>query len=108
MGVVDLAGPVLQLLDAADPLLAHPLDYPHEEVGPAKGDGDDGVSPVLVAGGVIATLAVTGGLIWVRERMRRAEASAALEGDAHADPEQQHPGPAVEPGDHPRPREEPA
>ena len=71
-------------------------------------DSNGGTSPVLVGGGVVLTLALTGGLIWVRERSRKAEASAALEGDAHADGDEQRAGPAVEPGDHARPREEPA
>jgi hypothetical protein len=106
VGVVDLAGSVVQLLDAFDPPLAHPLDVPHQEPVPIKDDGGGGTSPALVGGGVAVTLALAGGLIWVRERARKAE-SAALEGDAHAEADEQRPGPAVEPGDHPRPREEP-
>jgi len=106
MGVVELAGSLVQLLDAVDPPLAHPLDYPHQEPPPPKGDG--GTSPALVGGGVALTLALAGGLFWVRERTQRAEASAALERHADAEPDQQRPGPAIEPGDHARPREEPA
>jgi hypothetical protein len=108
MALIDLAAPALQLLDALDLPLAHPLDYPHVEPSQAKDDGG-GTSPVLVGGGVVATLALTGGLIWVRERARKAEqASAALEGDADAQTDEQRAGPAVEPGDHGRPRQEPA
>ena len=107
MSVIDLAGSAIQLLDAVDLPLAHPTDYPHQEIDPKPGGGG-GTSPVVVGGGVVLTLAVTGGLIWVRERTRRADESAALEGDAHAKADEQSAGPAVEPGDHPRPREEPA
>lgn len=106
MGVVDLAGSALQLLNAADLPLAHPLDYPHVEPTPQKSGG--GTSPVLVGGGVVATLALTGGLIWVRERARKAEESAALEGDADAERDEQRAGPTIEPGDHGGPRQEPA
>jgi hypothetical protein len=107
MGVVDLAGSALQLLNAVDLPIAHPLDYPHVEPTPQKEDGG-GTSPVLVGGGVVATLALTGGLIWVRERVRKAEQSAPLEGDAHAERDEQRAGPAIEPGDHGGPRQEPA
>ena len=106
MGVLDLAVPVLQLIDALDPPVAHPLDYPHVEPTPQK-DSGGGTSPVVVGGGVVATLALAGGLIWVRERARKAD-SAALEGDAQPEADQQRAGPAVEPGDHAGPRQEPA
>ncbi len=87
--------------------LAHEIGVPHQEPQ-AQGDGG-GASPLLVGGGVVATLALTGGLIWVRERSRKADAaSAALEGDAHADRDEQGPGAALEPGDHARPGQEPA
>ena len=107
MGIVELAGSAAQLLDAVDLPLAHPTDIPHQEPQPVE-DGDSGTSPVLVGGGVVLTLALTGGLIWVRERTRNAEESAALEGHAQPEADEQSAGPAVEPGDHPRPREEPA
>lgn len=108
MGVVDLATSVVQLLDAVNLPLAHPSDIPHQEYVPAKDDGGGGTSPVLVGGGVLLTLALSGGLIWVRERARKAEESAAVEADANAEADEQRAGPAVEPGDNPRPREEPA
>ena len=99
MGVVDVIGLVVPL--------AHELGVPHQEPQ-AKGDGG-GASPLLVGGGVVATLALTGGLIWVRERTRKAEAaSAALEGHAHADRDEQSAGTALEPGNHARPGQEPA
>jgi hypothetical protein len=97
MGVIDVIGFVVPL--------AHEIGVPHQE---PKSQADGGASPVLVGGGVVATLALTGGLIWVRERGRRADASAALEGDAHADGDEQRPGAALEPGDHARPGQEPA
>jgi hypothetical protein len=107
MGVLDLAAPVLQLVDALDPPLAHPLDYPHVEPQPPKESGG-GASPALIGGGVAATLALAGGLVWVRERARKAEESAALEGDAKAEPDQQRAGAAIEPGNDAGPRQEPA
>jgi hypothetical protein len=107
MGALDLAGAVVQLVGGLDVPLAHPTDFPHEEVDPKPGGGG-GTSPVLVGGGVVLTLALTGGLIWVRERTRRADESAALEGHAHAEADEQRARPAVEPGDDPRPGQEPA
>ncbi|HEX8742240.1 MAG TPA: hypothetical protein VF712_03815 [Thermoleophilaceae bacterium] len=106
MGVLDLAGSLAQLLDAIDPPLAHPLDYPHPEPAPPPDRG--GASPALIGGGVVVTLALAGGLIWVRERTRRADESAALEGHAEAEPDQQGARAAVEPGDDAGSREEPA
>ena len=108
MGLIDLAGSAVQLLDSVDLPFAHPTDYPHPDYTPQKSGGGGGANALVVGGGVVLTLAVTGGLIWVRERTRRADESAALEGDAHAEADEQRPGAAVEPGDHPRPREEPA
>ena len=99
MPALDLIGNALQL--------AHDFGQPHPEPVPKSGGGG-GASVALVGGGVAGTLAVAGGLIWVRERTRRAEASAALEGDANADGDQQRSDPAVEPGDHPRAGQEPA
>ena len=96
---LDLLGGALQL--------AHEIGAPHQEPAPSS-EGGGGASPLLVGGGVAATLAVTGGLIWVRERTRRADASAALERDADADGDEQRTGPALEPGDHPRAGQEPA
>jgi hypothetical protein len=107
MGIlVDLAGSALGLLDALDPPAAHPLDTPHVEPTQPRDDGG-GTSPAVVGGGVAATLALAGGLIWVRERARKLD-SAPLEGDAHAEADQQGAGPAVEPDDHAGPRQEPA
>jgi hypothetical protein len=107
VGLVDLAGSVVQLVSAVDLPLAHPTDIPHQEPTTSSDDGG-GTSPVLVGGGVAVTLALSGGLIWIRERARKAEESAALEAHANAEPDEQRAGPAVEPGDDPRPREEPA
>jgi hypothetical protein len=98
MGVIDVLGQVLPL--------AHEIGLPHQE--PKSQSDGGGASPALVGGGVAATLALTGGLIWVRERSRKADASAALEGDAHADGDEQRAGAALEPGDHARARQEPA
>ena len=99
MGVLDVLGVVVPL--------AHEIGVPHQE--PQSQSDGGGASPLLVGGGVAATLALTGGLIWVRERTRRADAaSAALEGDARADRDKQDAGAALEPGDHARPGQEPA
>ena len=99
MPALDLIGNALQL--------AHDFGQPHPEPVPKSGGGG-GASAALVGGGVAATLAVAGGLIWVRERTRRADASTALEGDAHADRDEQRAGAAVEPRDNPRAGQEPA
>jgi hypothetical protein len=88
--LLELVDTVLDLLP-----LAHPTDVPHVEPAPQSDDGG-GASPVLVGGGVLATLVLAGGLIWVRQR---AEAAAALERDAQADGDEQGTGAAVEPGD---------
>ena len=101
MPSLDVAGALLQLVN--DLPLAHPLDVPHQE---PKGDG--GGSPVLIGGGIAGTLALAGGLIWVRQRALKAEGSAPLEGDAHAEGHEQSAGPAVEPGHDAGPRQEPA
>jgi hypothetical protein len=98
MAALDVLGLVLPL--------AHDLGQPHQEPAPSGGGG--GASVLLVGGGVAATLALAGGLIWVRERARKADASAALEGHAQADRDEQRTGPALEPGDHPRAGQEPA
>ena len=81
--------------------LAHEISVPHQEPAPA-GDGGGGTSPVLVGGGIAATVGLAGALFWVRERTRRLDASAALEGDARADRDEQRAGAAIEPGDHAR------
>jgi hypothetical protein len=99
MGALDVIGYVVPL--------AHDIGVPHQDPQPQSDGG--GASPLVVGAGVAATLALTGGLIWVRERSRKADAaSAALEGDAHADGDEQGAGPALEPGDHARPGQEPA
>ena len=98
MGVVDLLGQVLPL--------AHDIGAPHQETAPKSGGG--GANAVLVGAGVAATIGLAGGLIWVRERSRTAGESAAVEGDANADGDEQRAGAALEPGDHPRPRQDPA
>lgn len=99
----DIALGVVQSLVDVLPL-AHDIGAPHQE--PTADEG--GTSPVLVGGGVVATLGLAGGLIWVRERSRKADESAALERDADADRDQQDAGAALEPGDHPRAGQEPA
>ncbi len=103
--MIDLAAGLLQ--SVADVLpLAHDLGLPHEEV--ARDDSGGGTSPLVVGGGVVATVALAGGLIWVRERSRTADESAALESDADPDRDEQGARPALEPGDHARPGQEPA
>ncbi len=107
MPSLDVAGALVQLAGSvADLPLAHPLDVPHEE--PTQRSGDGGTSPVLVGGGIAGTLALAAGLIWIRQRALRTDSSAPLEGHAHAEGHEQAAGPAVEPGDHAGPRQEPA
>lgn len=109
MPSLDVAGVLVQLAGSlADLPLAHPLDVPHQE--PQK-SGGGGTSPVLVGGGIAGTLALAGGLIWVRERARRTDdsaVSAGLDGHSHAEGDEQAAAPAVEPGDDAGPRQEPA
>jgi hypothetical protein len=103
---LELVTSVGQLVGAAGDLpLAHPLDTPHQE--PVARD-EGGASPILIVGGVVLTVATAGGLFWVRERMNRLDESAALEGGPDSEADQQDAGAAVEPGDHPRPRQNPA
>lgn len=107
MPSIDVAGALVQLAGALGDLpLGHPLDVPHQEPAPKSEGG--GASPVLVGGGVVGTLALAGGLIWVRQRALRDEGSVALDGHPHAQPDEQGTGHPVEPGDHAGPREEPA
>jgi hypothetical protein len=97
-------GVVQAVVDVVVPV-AHSLGYPHEE--PTQSDSG-GTSPLLIGGGIVATIGLAGGLFWVRERSLRADESAPLEGHAKADADQQDAGPALEPGDHPRAGQEPA
>jgi hypothetical protein len=104
---VDVAGALVQLAGALGDLpLAHPLDVPHQEPAPKSEGG--GASPVVVGGGIAGTLALAGGLIWVRQRALHDEGSAALEGHANAQADEQDAGHPVEPADHGGPRQEPA
>jgi hypothetical protein len=105
---LDFIGSVVQLVGSVDLPLAHVVGYPHAEPPPQQSSGGGGASPAVIGAGVVSTLGIAGALIWVRGRTLRAEESAALERDASAEAHEQGPGPAVEPGDHPRPREEPA
>ncbi len=63
------------LLDAVMAIelpLAHDIALPHEE--PQRSGG--GASTVVIAAVIVATLAVAGALIWLRERTRRADQQA--------------------------------
>jgi hypothetical protein len=83
MLLIDLAGSLASLADALP--LAHEIGYPHQE--PVKPKSSGGASPVVVGGGVVATVGLAGALFWVRERTRRADAEA----DAPVDePKTQH------------------
>jgi hypothetical protein len=62
---------LLALALGADLALAHPSDYPHEE--PTSSEADS-TSSLLIVAGVVVTLALVGGLVWLKERARRAEA----------------------------------
>ena len=103
----DIAAALVQSVVDALPL-AHDIGYPHQDPTSSGGGGDGGTSPVVIGGAATATLALAGGLIWVRERSRKADESAGLEGHADADRDQKGPRTALEPGDHARPGEEPA
>ena len=81
MPSIDLAGALVQLASAVDLPLAHPADVPHQE--PAERPGE-GANPVLVVGGIAGTLALAGGLIWVRQRALKTDDSATLEGHPNA------------------------
>jgi hypothetical protein len=104
---LDFIDSVVQLAGSIHLPLAHSVGYPHVEPPPQTGGGG-GASPAVIGTGVVATLGIAGALIWVRERTLRADESAALERDAGGDADEQRAGAAVEPGDHPGPREEPA
>jgi hypothetical protein len=104
---LDIIGSVVQLAGSVDLPLAHVVGYPHIEP-PQQSGGGGGASPALIGAGVVSTLAIAGALIWVRERTLRADESAALERDAHAEADEKGAGGTVEPGDHAGPREEPA
>ena len=107
MPSVDLAAALVQLAGALGDLpLAHPLDVPHQE--PVQNTGGGGASPVVIGGAIAGTMALAGGLIWVRQRALKAEDSAGLEGHANAEGHEQDARPAVEPGDDSGAREEPA
>jgi hypothetical protein len=56
----------------ADLAFAHPADFPHEE---PKSSEADSTSPLLIAAGVVITLVLVAGLVWLKERARRAEAA---------------------------------
>lgn len=103
----DLAGGLVQALGDVVVPLAHNIGYPHQEPAPTT-DSGGGTSGVVVGAAVVSTLALAGGLIWVRERGRKADESAALERDADADGDEKGTRPALEPGDHARPGQEPA
>ena len=62
---------LLSLALGADLAMAHPSDYPHEE---PKSSEADSTSPLLIAAGVVVTLVLVSGLVWLKERARRAEA----------------------------------
>lgn len=48
--------------------IAHDLDFPHEE--PMKaGGGGGGASTIVILVGVMATLAVVAGLVWLKKRV---------------------------------------
>lgn len=81
MLLVDLAASLAQV--AADLPLAHEIGVPHQE--PQKSSGG-GASPIVVGGGIVATLGLAGGLFWVRERTRRADAEAQAAPPPEPDP----------------------
>ena len=60
--------------------LAHDTNMPHEE---RSADGG-GVNVVLVVLGGVATLAVVGALVWVKERMRKLEQRERAQDEAAA------------------------
>jgi hypothetical protein len=61
--VIELLAPLGDLLQ-----IAHETQFPHQE--PVKGDGG-GASPVVILAGIVVTLAVVAGLVWVKKRTDR-------------------------------------
>lgn len=59
--MIDLLAPLADLLQ-----IAHDTQMPHEE--PAKGSGG-GASTVVILAGVVVTLALVGGLVWLKKRV---------------------------------------
>jgi Na+/melibiose symporter-like transporter len=59
--------------------LAHSIGYPHPE--PVKSNSGGGASVVVIVAVIVVTVVLAGGLFWVRERVRRAEAAEAASGD---------------------------
>jgi hypothetical protein len=60
---------------AIDVPLAHSIGYPHPE--PVKSNSGGGASVVVIVAVILVTVVLAGGLFWVRERVRRAEAAEA-------------------------------
>ena len=85
--------------------LAHNIGPPHTEP-PPQSDGGGGAGAAVIVVVIVVTLAIAGGLIWLRQRMARLEAgegSVALERDAQAQRDQDRARPALEPRNDPRP-----
>ena len=73
----------MEMLGFIDALVqvAHETNMPHQE--PKEGSSDPAALFIVI--GVVVTLAVLGALIWLKERMRKAE--AAERADAEQPPE---------------------
>ena len=77
-----VAGPDLTAL-ALDVLqLAHDTSVPHQE--PRSSPDGGGVNFLLVALGAVVTLALVGSLLWVKQRMLKAEERERAERQASA------------------------
>jgi hypothetical protein len=74
----------LALALGADLALAHPADFPHEEPRGESSEADS-TSPLLIVAGLVVTLLLVAGLVWLKERARRAEA-AEVERGTSAEP----------------------
>ena len=48
--------------------IAHDIGVPHQEPGPAKGNGG-GASAIVIAAGVMVSLLAVAGLIWLKRRV---------------------------------------
>ena len=90
MALLHAAASLVSAVGEIDLPLAHSIGYPHQE--PVRKSGGGNASAIVIAAVIVATLALAGGLFWVRERVRRAEAAEA---EAASEPAEAAPDPAA-------------
>ena len=59
--MIELLSPIADLIQ-----IAHETQLPHQE--PVKGDNGGGASAIVIVAGVLVTLLLVAGLIWVKKR----------------------------------------